>query len=387
MEAMKKSYPYTRQQIDEEDIRAVERVLRSDWLTTGPEVDRFEQEFHTRTGARAAVAVSSGTAALHAACFAAGLGPGDEVIVPSCTFVSTVNAVCFMGATPKFADISAGTLTLDVGEAARLAGPRTRGIIPVHFGGVAADLRPLRDLADEHGLVIIEDACHAPGASYRDGPVGDCRFGHMAAFSFHPTKQITAAEGGMVTTNDDKLAQRLKQFRNHGVVRAPGEMEHNEGPWWYEMQNLGFNYRLSDLHAALGRSQLARLDRFVEHRRRLSALYRELLAGHDLVAGFQEEPDYARSACHLMLVRIDFDRSERTRAEVMDALKARGVTTGVHYIPVNRHPWYERNFPDQADSTPLTDEYYRQCLTIPLSTHMDEEDVRHVAACLLEELK
>ncbi len=384
---MKKTYPYTRQHIEEEDISAVLKVLRSDWLTTGPEVDAFERDFCTRTGSQAAVAVANGTAALHAACFAAGFGPGDEVLVPSCTFLSTANAVCFVGATPKFVDIVPESLTMDVDKAAALVGPRTKGIIPVHFGGVAADLAAIRELADRHDLTIIEDACHAPGASYRDAPVGDCRFGHMAAFSFHPTKQITAAEGGMVTVNDDRLAARLKQFRNHGSVRSPEELERNEGPWWYEMQDLGFNYRLSDLHAALGRSQLGRLDRFVTYRRKLSALYRKLLAGHDLVLGFQEEPDYATSACHLMLVRIDFERSSLSRAEYMAALKRRGVNAAVHYIPVNRHPWYQRSFSDQTGATPLTDEYYRQCLTIPLSTLMEEEDVNYVAGCLLEELK
>jgi len=384
---MKKTYPYTRQHIEEEDISAVLKVLRSDWLTTGPEVDAFERDFCTRTGSQAAVAVANGTAALHAACFAAGFGPGDEVLVPSCTFLSTANAVCFVGATPKFVDIVPESLTMDVDKAAALVGPRTKGIIPVHFGGVAADLAAIRELADRHDLTIIEDACHAPGASYRDAPVGDCRFGHMAAFSFHPTKQITAAEGGMVTVNDDRLAARLKQFRNHGSVRSPEELERNEGPWWYEMQDLGFNYRLSDLHAALGRSQLGRLDRFVTYRRKLSALYRKLLAGHDLVLGFQEEPDYAISACHLMLVRIDFERSSLSRAEYMAALKRRGVNAAVHYIPVNRHPWYQRSFSDQTGATPLTDEYYRQCLTIPLSTLMEEEDVNYVAGCLLEELK
>lgn len=384
---MKKTYAYTRQHIEEEDISAVLKVLRSDWLTTGPEVDAFERDFCTRTGSQAAVAVANGTAALHAACFAAGFGPGDEVLVPSCTFLSTANAVCFVGATPKFVDIVPESLTMDVDKAAALVGPRTKGIIPVHFGGVAADLAAIRELADRHDLTIIEDACHAPGASYRDAPVGDCRFGHMAAFSFHPTKQITAAEGGMVTVNDDRLAARLKQFRNHGSVRSPEELERNEGPWWYEMQDLGFNYRLSDLHAALGRSQLGRLDRFVTYRRKLSALYRKLLAGHDLVLGFQEEPDYAISACHLMLVRIDFERSSLSRAEYMAALKRRGVNAAVHYIPVNRHPWYQRSFSDQTGATPLTDEYYRQCLTIPLSTLMEEEDVNYVAGCLLEELK
>ena len=218
---MKKTYPYTRQHIEEEDISAVLKVLRSDWLTTGPEVDAFERDFCTRTGSQAAVAVANGTAALHAACFAAGFGPGDEVLVPSCTFLSTANAVCFVGATPKFVDIVPESLTMDVDKAAALVGPRTKGIIPVHFGGVAAALAAIRELADRHDLTIIEDACHAPGASYRDAPVGDCRFGHMAAFSFHPTKQITAAEGGMVTVNDDRLAARLKQFRNHGSVRSP----------------------------------------------------------------------------------------------------------------------------------------------------------------------
>jgi dTDP-4-amino-4,6-dideoxygalactose transaminase/ribonuclease HI len=331
--------------------------------------------------------MSNGTAALHAVLGCLGLGPGDEVVVPSCTFLSTANAVCMTGATPRFADVRLDTLTLDPASVRKVVGPRTRAILPVHFAGVHADMEALAAVARRHRLLLVEDACHALGATRESEAAGSCKRSAAAVFSFHPTKQITCGEGGMVTTNDSRLATALREFRNHGTVRDAARFtQGNPGPWWFEMTVLGHNYRMSDIHAALGLSQLGKLARFVEKRRQLAALYREMLSGHPSVVGFQAEPEGTVSSCQMLVVRVDFDRVGRDRAAVLAALKERGVGPGVHYAPVNRHPYYASRFPDQADATPNADTYYRQCLTLPLHTGMDAADVRHVAGILAEEL-
>jgi len=381
-------FHFTRQEIDEDDVAAVCEVLRSDFLTGGPAVARFEEAFAASCRASHAVAFSNGTAALHAAYSACGIGPGDEVIVPACTFIATANAVCMTGAVPRFADVDLATLTMGMGHAERLIGPKTRAMVPVHFGGVHADMDALSTLAFRNGLTIIEDACHALGATRMREPAGSCRWSSAAAFSFHPTKQITSAEGGMVTTNDRDLADKLKVFRNHGTVRDPaGFIKPAEGPWTFEMQVLGHNYRMSDVHAALGRSQLAKLAGFVEKRRRLAALYRELLAGHPLILGFQSEPEGVVSSWQVLVMRVDFASATRGRRELFDALRPRGVVPSVHYAPVNEHPWYRSRFPEQVDATPNSRLYYQQCLSIPLSTTMGESDVRYVARALSEEIR
>lgn len=383
---MTRKLPYTRQQVDDDDVRAVIDVLNSDWLTTGPMVQQFEQRFAQFVEARFAVAVSSGTAALHAACFALGLEAGDEVLVPANTFLSTANAVCFLSATPRFVDIDPKTLCMDPAHAQRLVGPRTKGIIPVHFGGVPADMAALGALADKHDLWVLEDAAHALGASLDSRPVGCCARSQAAAFSFHPTKQMTAGEGGMVTTNDEALANAVGAFRTHGCQRVPAKMKENPGPWWYEMHWLGANYRLSDIHAALGWSQLTKLQAFVEKRRQLAGLYRQLLSDSRLPITLQAENPAGVSSAHLMLVRIDFDKLAVDRVALIEALKQWNIFLAVHYIPVNQHPWYRENFPDQTTTTPETDLYYSQTVSLPLFTQMDEEDVRLVVDKLTEVL-
>ncbi len=381
---MKKILPYSRQVIDEDDIRAVSEVLRSDWLTTGPAVCRFEEAFADKVGARFAVAYSNGTAALHGAYFSMGLGKGGEVIVPSNTFLATANAACYLGGAPRFADISPGNLCLDVDQLETLVGEETRGIAPVHFGGHPADMRAVKRVADRHGLFVVEDAAHALGAVGPDGPVGNCHNSDATIFSFHPVKHIATGEGGMVTTNDEAIFERLTMFRNHGTRRKLDQMEQNPGPWWYEMHELGYNYRLSDIHSALGLSQLKKLDTFVRRRRELMALYRELLPPEGPFLGFQEERPEVRSSYHLAIARIDFTAAGRGRAEMMQYLKDRGILTQVHYIPVNEHPYYRTHFPEQAATTPRAHEYYEQGLSVPLFPSMSDEDVAYVVGALKE---
>ena len=377
-----KIYPYSRQTIDEDDIRAVVDVLRSDWLTTGPSVARFEKDFARCVDAPFAVTFANGTAALHGACYAMEVGLGDEVIVPSNTFLATANAVCYQGGRPRFADIRPDTLCIDEEAIEALIGPRTRGVAPVHFGGLPADLAKIREVAARHGLFVLEDACHALGARYQGHPVGNCHFGDVAVFSFHPVKHIATGEGGMVTTSSEEVYNRLLLFRNHGMTRDKALLERNEGPWYYEMQVLGHNCRLTDFQCALGVSQLKKLSRFVETRRRLARLYRDCLAGSPHLLGFQAEPAHTESSYHLMVLRVDFEHLGLSRAEMMGVLRQQGILTQVHYIPVNSQPWYRKHFPEEVETTPKARRYYQQCLSIPLYPGLEDEDVRHIAACI-----
>ena len=327
--------PYGRQVIEEEDIAAVAAVLRSDWLTTGPMVERFEQVFAAEVGSRHAVANSNGTAALHLSMLAAGIEQGDEVIVPALTFVASANCARYVGATVRFADVRADTLTIDVGHAASLVTPRTRAIVAVDFGGLPADLDELAALAERHRLVLVEDASHAPGALYRGRKVGS--IAHMTTFSFHPVKHLTTGEGGMVATNDERLAERLRRFRNHGIDTDHRQRERTS-TWRYDMIDLGFNYRLSDVQCALGLSQLSRLPQSVERRRRLAARY--AVAFGDTLR-VQSEPDDRRSSWHLYAVRTLGPAPGELRKKVFDELRSAGIGVNVHYLPVYLHSYYQ----------------------------------------------
>lgn len=327
--------PYGRQVIDEEDIAAVAEVLRSDWLTTGPMVERFEQAFAAQVGSLHAVANSNGTAALHLCMLAAGIQPGDEVIVAALTFVASANCARYVGATVRFADVRADTLTIDVGHAASLITPRTRAIVAVDFGGLPADLDELAALAERHGLVLVEDAAHAPGALYRGRKVGS--IAHMTSFSFHPVKHLTTGEGGMVTTNDARLAERLRRFRNHGIDTDHRQRERTS-TWRYDMADLGFNYRLNDIQCALGLSQLRRLPQSVERRRSLAGRYATAFAG---ALRLQSEPDDRRSSWHLYPVRLLGEAPGESRKRVFDELRAGGIGVNVHYLPVYLHSYYQ----------------------------------------------
>lgn len=393
--------PYGRQDIDQADIDAVVRTLRGDWLTQGPAVEAFERALAERTGAAHAVACANGTAALHLACLALGLGPGDALVVPSVTFLATANAARYVGAEVAFADVDPTTGLMGPEQAASAiaragrAGWRVRALAPVHYAGQTADRAGLHALAAQHGLSVIEDACHAIGSldvapDGRTEPVGSGAFSTMTAFSFHPVKTIAAGEGGAVTTDDPELAARLRRFRNHGMERDPAGFEDREAafetktgatnPWYYEMAEPGFNYRLTDLQSALALSQMARLDAFVARRRHLMDLYAERLAPLAPLVRPTVRVPWCRPAWHLCAVRIDFAAAGRSRAQVMADLRARGIGTQVHYIPVHRQPYWRRRYGDLA--LPGADEHYARTLSLPLFPAMADTDVERVVTAL-----
>ncbi len=394
--------PYGRQAIDEADIAAVVEVLQSDYLTTGPKVAAFEVALATRLGARFAVANSSGTAALHLACLALGLGPGDAAIVPSITFLATANAVRMVGATVVFADVDPDNGLMrpeDLAAAfvrADAAGLRVRAAFPVHLAGQCADMAGLAELARQRSCALIEDACHAIGAYHACGDgsaaaVGGCRLSDMAVLSFHPVKTVAAGEGGAVTTNDPGLAKRLERLRSHGMVREPGDFEIADmafdpagapNPWYYEMPEIGWNYRMSDIHAALALSQFDRLDHFVEERRALAHRYDELIGTLDDTIQPIRRSRFSMPAWHLYSVLVDFDGAGIDRAQVMNRLRAQGIGTQVHYIPVHRQPYYARLNPGLVLGG--ADGYYRRTLSLPLFVGMTQADVKRIVGSLDE---
>ncbi len=370
--------PYGHQAIDAEDIAAVEEVLRSDWLTTGPKVGEFERVFAERVGAREAVAVSSGTAALHAAMRALGIGPGDEVIVPAMTFAASANAVVYEGGTPVFADVDGRTLLVDpVSVAARLT-PRTRAIVAVDYAGQACDYERLRGVAESRGLPIVGDACHALGGRLAGRPVGSLV--DLSTFSFHPVKHITTGEGGMITTDSSEFARRMRRFRNHGITTDARQRE-AAGSWFYEMTELGFNYRLTDFQCALGLAQLKKLPGWIERRRAIARVYDKAFADIPAVVPLSVRPG-VEHAYHLYVVRLDLARLTAGRAEIFGALRAEGIGVNVHYVPVHLHPFYQQRFGTGRGLCPVAEAAYEDILTLPLFPQMSDEDANDVVAAV-----
>jgi UDP-4-amino-4,6-dideoxy-N-acetyl-beta-L-altrosamine transaminase len=353
--------PYSTQTVADADLRAIRKVLTSGWLTQGPAVEQFEQALARYVGAKFAVAVSSGTAALHAAYFAAGLRPGDQVIVPALTYAATANAALFLGAKPVFADIDSTYGTIDVAAARRKLSRRTKAIVPVDYGGRPAPMRELRALARKHGLLLIADAAHSLGARYRGRAVGT--LADMSIFSFHPVKSITTGEGGAVLTNDPELAARVRLFRSHGITTDRDALvRRTRNGWYQEMQALGYNYRMSELAAALGASQLKRLDSLVSRRRRAARRYRSLLRTIPGLILPAAERAYERSAWHLYPVRLtNADR----RDAVFARLRAAGIGAQVHYLPVYQHLYYER-LGYRPGQCPNADAFAASEISIPL---------------------
>ncbi|MEE2526210.1 UDP-4-amino-4,6-dideoxy-N-acetyl-beta-L-altrosamine transaminase [Hyphobacterium sp. HN65] len=373
--------PYGRQLIDEADIEAVTRVLKSDFLTTGPEIEAFERDFAKVTGAAEAVACSNGTTALHLPLAGLGVGEGDRCIVPTITFMATANAVRYCGGKVVFADVDpdTGLMTRNTlaDAMARASGP-VKAILPVHLGGQSCDMAAIADLARESGAVIVEDSCHAIGTERAGGKVGDGKFADAAAFSFHPVKTIAAGEGGAVTTNDPELAETMRRLRSHGITRNRQEFIGNPGePWRQEFHDLGWNYRLPDINAALVRSQLSKLEVFAARRRELAAIYDKGFARFDdHVRPIARMPE--QNPCwHLYVLRIDFEALGTSRIEVMNGLRERGVGTQVHYIPVHTQKIY-----DDPGAYPGAAEYYRTCLSIPLFVGMSDEDAHFVVRAI-----
>ena len=379
--------PYGRQTIEDDDVAAVAAALRADFLTTGPTVEAFETAFKTKVGAEHAVAVANGTATLHLAMLALGVGEGDVCIAPSVTFLATANCARYVGAEVVFADVDpdSGLMTPEtLADALKRAGDRrVKAVLPVHLRGDVCDLPGLKALADGIGAVLVEDAPHALGSvGTFDGVVhrvGDGAFSAFASFSFHPVKTLATGEGGMLTTNDAALAARARSLRGHGMVRPEGA-----APWVYEMPELGFNYRIPDVLCALGISQLSKLDRFVARRRALTALYAEKLAVLVPHVRLAESPAWSDPALHLLTVLIDFEAVGTTRRAVVEALKAAGIGSQVHYIPVHTQPYYQTRY--GALELPGADAWYARCLTLPLYPTMADEDVERVVAALARAL-
>jgi perosamine synthetase len=366
--------PYGHQSIDEDDVRVVVEVLRSYWITTGPKVAEFEEAFAERVGARYAVSFSSGTAALHGAAFAAGLGSGDEAITTPMTFCATANCVVYQGARPVFADVCPDTLNLDPDEVARRVTSHTKAVLPVDYAGHPADLDPLLELADRHGLVVIEDACHALGAEYKGRRVGS--ISHMTVFSFHPVKHITTGEGGMVTTDDAELAQRLRMFRNHGID-SDARQRQAEGQWYYEMVSLGYNYRLTDIGCALGLSQLRKLDANLARRREIARRYAAAFQGIPGIILPAIRPN-ANPAWHIYPIRLDLTKIRVSRTEVFHALRAEGLGVNVHYIPVHLHPYYRNRFGYRGGEYQVAEDAYSRLITLPIFSAMTDRDIEDV---------
>lgn len=362
--------PYGRQTIDDDDIQAVVDTLRSDWLTTGPKVDEFEQEFSRFTDSDHAVAVSNGTAALHTALHGAGITTDDEVIVPSLTFVATANAALYQGARPVFAEVESDTLVLDPVDVAERITKRTKAIVTVDFGGNPSRYAELRELADDHGLTLIADACHALGATYHDRPVGS--LADLTVFSFHPVKHITTGEGGMVTTHDESVAGRMRRFRHHGLDDPPSHLKRFSGGSKVMVQ-AGTNYRLSDLQCALGITQLAKMPDWLDRRRAIAAKYDAAFDGSPHIVPQKTIPNSAHSY-HLYVVRVDGVE----RQSVLDHLTSEGVTAAVHYLPVHLHPYYEEALGMGPGRLPTTERAGSQVLTLPVYPTLTDQEADHV---------
>ncbi len=369
--------PYGRQSIDKDDIAAVAEVLRSDWLTTGPKVPEFEEAIAGFCDAKYGVAVSSGTAALHTAMYAIGIGPGDEVIVPAMTFAATANCVVYQGGRPVFADVERETLLIDIDDVRRKITNKTKAIIAMDYAGQPCDYDALRHIAEEHGLFLVADACHSLGAEYKGRKTGT--LADLTVFSFHPVKHITTGEGGMVVTNNLKLADKARLFRNHGICRDHHQRS-KENTWRYEMIDLGYNYRLSDIQCALGISQLEKLPKWLKIRRQIAARYDKAFAGTDISPlKLHEERIHAY---HLYVVQVPTNAS---RQKVYQKMRESKIGVNVHYLPVHLHPFYRQKFKTEFGQCPVAEKMYEYIITLPLHQSMaGGNDTQRVIGSLRE---
>lgn len=375
--------PYARQLIDSSDIKAVSGVLKSDYITQGPRVAEFEKRVADYCGAKYAVALNSGTSALHAACFAIGIKSGDEVITSPITFVATANSILYCGGIPKFADILEDTITIDPSLVVKNITKKTKAIMPVDFAGHPAELEDIRKIALRHNIAVIEDAAHALGAEYKGKRIGCCKYSDMAILSFHAVKHITTGEGGMVLTNRKDLCDKLTMFRSHGITRNSSgfrvRSSESSRKWYYEMQLLGYNYRITDIQCALGLSQMERLDDFVKRRRKVAQFYKEEFSDIKEISCLNER-EYAESSWHIFPVRI-----KKNRNKIFDRLMSQGIRTNVHYIPVYYHPYY-KGLGYKKGLCLKAERYYRETLTLPLYAAMSNYQVRRVCDCVRNSL-
>lgn len=366
--------PYGRQWLDDEDIYAVVNILKGDYLTTGPTIEAFEKAVADYVGASYAVAFSNGTAALHGACFAAGINKGDEVITTPLTFAASANCILYQGGIPVFSDVDPISYNIDPKCIEANITEKTKAIIPVDYTGLPAALDQIQDLAKKHNLIVIEDAAHGLGAQFKGKPVG--ALSDMTMFSFHPVKHITTGEGGIITTNNEGYFHLLKQFRSHGICKETHRLSQNPGPWYHEMQILGYNYRMTDIQAALGMSQLKKLDRFLQIRRKYAHLYNEAFSG---IEGLKlpVHTDEALSSWHLYILRLDLKQFKASRREIYEALLKENIGVNVHYIPVYYHPYYQQ-LGYCKGLCPRAEALYEEMITLPLFPAMTLRDVRDV---------
>ena len=403
--------PYGRQWIDEADIEEVVEILKSDFLTQGPKVEEFENKLASYCDSRYAVAVSNGTAALHLACLAVNIKEGERVISTPNTFVASTNCVLFCGGKPEFIDIDPRTANIDAEKIENFLGTlnyetiaNTKAIIPVHFAGLPCNMNKIKEIAIKHDLIIIEDACHALGAEYKHNgewfKVGSCKHSDMVVFSFHPVKHITTGEGGAILTNSLELYEKLLSLRSHGITKDPQGFTNEylafdntsssgkklPNPWYYEMHDLGYNYRITDIQCALGISQLKRINENIERRRSITSMYND--AFKDL-CGIQVpmETEKERSSCHLYVLQIDFEKIGKSRTGAMYELRQKGIGTQVHYIPVYLQPYYKERFHYDSDNYPVTERYYNRCLSLPLYPKMNDSEVDYVIEQVLNIFK
>ncbi len=369
---------YGRQWIDEEDIKAVVEVLKSDFITQGPKVKEFEEKLAKYCGAKYCVVFNSGTSALLGAYFACGISEGDEVITTPITFVATTNMLLVLGARPVFADVEEDTGNIDPNSIEDLITEKTKAIVPVHYGGHPVDLEVIRSIANRYELKVIEDACHALGAKYKGSKIGSCKYSDATVFSFHPVKHITTGEGGAVLTNDEEIYKKLLLFRNHGINRDKF-VNKSEGPWYYEVQMVGFNFRLTDIQASLGISQLRKLDRFINKRRYIASFYAENLKSNPFFY-IPEEKNYAFHSYHLYPIRLK-DSVVRWKREIVKSLLNKGVGVQVHYIPVYRHPFY-RELGYNNVNCPKAEDFYKRVFTLPIHPSLKEEELNFILEAL-----
>lgn len=371
----KRFIPYGKQWINEDDINAVVEVLKSDYLTTGPKIKEFEQKFADYVGSKYAVAIANGTAALHAACYAAGIDEGDEVITTSMTFTASSNCVLYCDGTPIFADIDSKTYNVDSEDIKRKITSKTKAIIPVHYTGQPCNMDKIHKIAKEYNLLVIEDASHALGATYKGKMIGS--ISDITTFSFHPVKHITTGEGGMITTNNEELYKKLILFRTHGITRNLDLLENkDEGPWYYEQLDLGYNYRITDIQCALGINQLNKIDDFVAKRRKIVKRYNEAFMNlEEIVIPFQDKS--VNSSWHLYVVKFNLEKLKVGRREIFEVLRKEGLGVNVHYIPVYYFPYYKKLGYEEG-LCPNAEELYKRIITLPLYPKMSDEDVEYV---------
>lgn len=379
--------PYGRQNITDKDIDAVVSVLKSDFLTQGPKVPEFEQAIKGHCNVNYALAMNSATSALHVACLALGVGEGDIVWTTPITFVASANCALYCGAIVDFVDIDPNTYNLSLQaleqklQTAKVQGKLPKVVIPVHLCGQPCDMEAIYKLSQEYGFSIIEDASHAIGGSYQDKPIGNCQYSDITIFSFHPVKIITTAEGGVATTNSDKLAQKIDLLRSHGITRDPELMTHEpDGPWYYQQIDLGFNYRMTELQAALGVSQIKRLSAITDKRHQLAKNYDSLLAELPIVTPYQHSDGY--SGLHLYVIRLKTDQLNKSHKEVFEALRAANIGVNVHYIPVHLQPYYKSNLSFKEGDFPQAEAYYSQAISLPMFPEMTEEQQDYIVQTL-----